>query len=358
MEGIAHPSGRQIRRLAPFARPYKGRIILALFLTVILALTGLAGPALAQVGIDKGITVGNETVLVLTVVAFVLVGVLGWATGYAQNYLSSWIGERMLYDLRIKLFSHFMALELGYHERASTGRSVSRLTSDVEQLNDLVTDGFTSVVVNGLTFIGVVIILFVYDWQPGAAVVRGVPVPCRRHGLVPGRLGQGVPAHPRDRRRRADRPSGEPGRRAGRAGVRPPGAGPRGVPTRQRRLPRGQHAHDPTVGDLLPEHRAVVGHRPGHRPVFRQHRRPRPPDPDRRDGCLHRLSGEASSTRSSSSRSCTTTTSPRWPHSRRSSRSSTPRRRSPTRRTPPRCRTSRGPSTSTMSRSGTRPASR
>jgi ATP-binding cassette subfamily B protein len=58
-----------------------------------------------------------------------------------------------------------MALELGYHERASTGRSVSRLTSDVEQLNDLVTDGFTSVVVNGLTFIGVVIILFVYDWR-------------------------------------------------------------------------------------------------------------------------------------------------------------------------------------------------
>ena len=101
----------------------------------------------------------------LTVVAFVLVGVLGWATGYAQTYLSSWIGERMLYDLRIKLFSHFMALELGYHERASTGRSVSRLTSDVEQLNDLVTDGFTSVVVNGLTFIGVVIILFVYDWR-------------------------------------------------------------------------------------------------------------------------------------------------------------------------------------------------
>ncbi len=128
-------------------------------------LTGLAGPALAQIGIDKGITVGNETVLVLTVVAFVLVGVLGWATGYAQTYLSSWIGERMLYDLRIKLFSHFMALELGYHERASTGRSVSRLTSDVEQLNDLVTDGFTSVVVNGLTFIGVVIILFVYDWR-------------------------------------------------------------------------------------------------------------------------------------------------------------------------------------------------
>lgn len=165
MEGIEHPGGRQLRRLAPFARPYRAKIVLAVVLTVVVAATGLAAPALAQVGIDKGITVGNERVLILTVVAFVAAGLLGWAAGYAQNYLSSWIGERMLYDLRIKLFSHFMALELGYHERSSTGRSVSRLTSDVEQLNDLVTDGFTSVIVNGLTFVGVLIILFVYDWR-------------------------------------------------------------------------------------------------------------------------------------------------------------------------------------------------
>jgi ABC-type multidrug transport system fused ATPase/permease subunit len=165
MEGIDHPTGRQLRRLLPFARPYRGKIILALILTVVVALAGLATPALAQIGIDKGITVGNEQVLLLTVAAFVAVGVIGWGAGYAQTFLSSWIGERMLYDLRIKLFSHFMALELGYHERSPTGRSVSRLTSDIEQLNDLVTDGFTSVVVNTLTFVGVIVILFAYDWR-------------------------------------------------------------------------------------------------------------------------------------------------------------------------------------------------
>src|ERR1700690_4134144 len=117
MEGIEHPGGRQLRRLAPFARPYRAKIVLALILTVIVAATGLAAPALAQIGIDKGITVGDEQVLILTVIAFIAVGLLGWAAGYAQSFLSSWIGERMLYDLRIKLFSHFMALELGYHER-------------------------------------------------------------------------------------------------------------------------------------------------------------------------------------------------------------------------------------------------
>jgi ATP-binding cassette subfamily B protein len=165
MEGFGAPEVGELRKLLPFARPYRRHILGALFLTILLAITGLAPPALAQIAIDRGITVGDERVLFLAVGAAVVIGLLGWATGYGQNYLTSWIGERMLYDLRVALFAHFMDLELGYHERASTGRSVSRLTSDIEALNDLVTDGFASVFVNGLTFLGVISILFYYDWQ-------------------------------------------------------------------------------------------------------------------------------------------------------------------------------------------------
>ena len=165
MEGLETPEAGELRKLLPFARPYRRQIVGALLVTVLLAITGLAPPALAQIAIDRGIIVGNERVLFLAVAAAVGIGLLGWATGYVQNYLTSWIGERMLYDLRVALFRHFMDLDLGYHERASTGRSVSRLTSDVEALNDLVTDGFASVFVNGLTFLGVISILFYYDWQ-------------------------------------------------------------------------------------------------------------------------------------------------------------------------------------------------
>ena len=71
----------------------------------------------------------------------------------------------MLLDLRTDTFRHLMRLELGYHERTPTGRTVSRLTSDIEALNQLVTDGVTSLIVNGLTFFGVVAILFAYDAQ-------------------------------------------------------------------------------------------------------------------------------------------------------------------------------------------------
>ena len=101
----------------------------------------------------------------LAVCLFVLAGLVGWLAGYYQSYLSSWVGERVLLDLRTDTFRHLMRLELGYHERTPTGRTVSRLTSDIEALNQLVTDGATSLVINGLTFFGVVAILFAYDAQ-------------------------------------------------------------------------------------------------------------------------------------------------------------------------------------------------
>jgi ATP-binding cassette subfamily B protein len=99
------------------------------------------------------------------VAAFVVVGLVGWIAGYFQSFLSRWVGERVLLDLRTDTFRHAMRLELGYHERMPAGHTVSRLTSDIEALTQLVTDGVSSLVVNGLTFVGVVVILFLYDWQ-------------------------------------------------------------------------------------------------------------------------------------------------------------------------------------------------
>jgi ABC-type multidrug transport system fused ATPase/permease subunit len=156
---------RPLLRLIPYFRPYRGRVILTVLLMLLVTGTVLAVPALAQIAIDHGIRAGDKRVLVLTVVAFVVVGLVGWLAGYFQTYLSSWVGERVLLDLRTDTFRHLMGLELGYHERTPTGRSVSRLTSDIEAVDQLVTDGATSLVVNGLTFVGVAVILFVYDWQ-------------------------------------------------------------------------------------------------------------------------------------------------------------------------------------------------
>jgi ATP-binding cassette subfamily B protein len=96
----------------------------------------------------------------------VAAGLVGWVAGYLQTYLSSWVGERVLLDLRTRVFRHVQLLSLGYHERTPTGWTVSRLTSDIEALDQLVTEGVSSLVINGLTFAGVIAILFgFYDWK-------------------------------------------------------------------------------------------------------------------------------------------------------------------------------------------------
>lgn len=156
---------RKLRKLVPYFRPYAGRTTVTILLMLVVTAAGLAGPALAQVAIDDGIRAGDKLVLALAVIAFVGAGVVGWFAGIWQSYLASWVGERVLLDLRTQTFRHMMRLELGYHERTPTGRSVSRLTSDIEALLQLVTEGVTSLVINGLTLVGVIAILFWYDWR-------------------------------------------------------------------------------------------------------------------------------------------------------------------------------------------------
>ena len=156
---------RKLRKLIPFFRPYRWQVLGTLVLMALVSLTGLASPALVQIAIDHGIMTRDRSVLVWAVVAMTGAGVVGWLAGYGQTYLSSWVGERMLFDLRTTTFAHMMKLSLGHHERVPTGVSVSRLTSDIEALDQLVTEGVTTLVVQGLTFVGVIVILFVYDWQ-------------------------------------------------------------------------------------------------------------------------------------------------------------------------------------------------
>src|SRR5881396_4135527 len=95
---------------------------------------------------------------------------------YAQTYLTGWVGERMLADLRSKLFGHLQRLSLGYFERNRAGVIISRLTNDVEALDQLVTDGVSSLVQNSLTLVGTAILLFVLDWRLALATLAVIPL--------------------------------------------------------------------------------------------------------------------------------------------------------------------------------------
>jgi ABC-type multidrug transport system fused ATPase/permease subunit len=170
---------RTRRRLATLARltaPYRTRTILSVFSLLAATATALAPPFLAKYALDDGIRKNDLGKLWLIVGAFLLAGLANWGMSYVQTYLTGWVGERILADLRIKLFRHLQRLSLGFYERTRAGVIISRLTNDVEALDQLVTDGVTTLVQSTLTLVGTAVLLFVLDWRLALATLAVIPV--------------------------------------------------------------------------------------------------------------------------------------------------------------------------------------
>jgi len=168
-------TARRVSALARLTTPYRGRTALAIASLLAATLTALVPPLLAKVAIDEGVSEGNLEALTITVVLFVLAGLANLLAGMAQTYFTGWTGERILADLRNKLFRHLQRLSLGYYERNRAGVVISRLTNDVEALDQLVTDGVTSLFQNTLLLVGTAVILFALDWRLALAALAVFP---------------------------------------------------------------------------------------------------------------------------------------------------------------------------------------
>jgi ABC-type multidrug transport system fused ATPase/permease subunit len=168
-------TARRISTLARLAAPYKLRTTLAVVSLLAATLASLVPPYLAKLALDDGVRAQDYRRLVEIVVVFVAAGSLAWITSSAQTYFTGWTGERVLADLRNTLFHHLQRLSLGFYERNRAGVLISRLTNDVEALDQLVTDGVTSLVQNTLVLVGSAIILFALDWKLALATLAVLP---------------------------------------------------------------------------------------------------------------------------------------------------------------------------------------
>jgi ATP-binding cassette subfamily B protein len=155
--------GRKVRWMIRLLRPYRGRMALMFVALLIETGAGLAPPYLAGRAIDAGIVTGDVSALDLTVLAFVAAALLYAAGTYAETYLVGWVGTRALQDLRERLFSHIQSMSIGFFTRRSPGVLISRMTNDVEALNQLVTSGVVTMFSSTLTLLGVIVILLLLD---------------------------------------------------------------------------------------------------------------------------------------------------------------------------------------------------
>jgi ATP-binding cassette, subfamily B, bacterial len=167
---------RKLRGLFELLAPYRWRV-LAMFVSLIAATGAALAPApLAKLAIDDGIKRHDVAALDWVVGAFLASAVIYAVASAAQTYLVGWVGQRALQDLRLRLFAHLQHLSIGFYSRNRAGVIISRLTNDVEALDQLVEDGMATLFQSGLTLLGVVVILVVLDAHLALLTFLALPI--------------------------------------------------------------------------------------------------------------------------------------------------------------------------------------
>jgi len=156
---------RKVRWVLGLLKPYGRRIALMALAVIAASAASLAPPYLAGQAVDAGIIAGDTAALAWIVAAFLAVTVIYGLTSYAQTYLVGWIGVRVLQDLREEVFRHIQRMSVGFFTRNRPGTLISRLTNDIEALNQLISQGIVTLFSNMLTLVGVVVIMLLLDWQ-------------------------------------------------------------------------------------------------------------------------------------------------------------------------------------------------
>ena len=167
---------RVLRRTVRLAAPYRRTIALALALVVLSTLVTLAGPMLVKIGIDEGIRAGNRRALDAVVIAYIVVIALGWVFSQAQIRAVSRAGEGFLRDLRIRVFDHLQQQSMAFFDREKAGVLVSRMTSDIDSMGELVQFGLQQFVSAGLLLVLTLALLFVLSWQLTLVVLLVLPI--------------------------------------------------------------------------------------------------------------------------------------------------------------------------------------
>jgi len=172
-------ASRVMRRLARMLKPQRRAIAVATVVLMAQAAALLSGPWLVKHGIDKGLPhgsfKGDPGSLNATVIAYLIIAVFGWVLGRWAVILVARIGEGFLQNVRNRLFSHMMSLSLEYFETEKTGKIVARMTSDIDALQELISQGLVLFVQNAFLFVGAVIVVLVISWELAIGVLVIVP---------------------------------------------------------------------------------------------------------------------------------------------------------------------------------------
>jgi ATP-binding cassette subfamily B protein len=167
---------RLMRRLLGYLRPYKGQVGAAFLLIFATGATDLIPPYLTKLAIDQHFVPKQADGLGLIFAAFIGALVLNFIFRYAQTYLMQVIGQKVMYDMRVQVFSHLQHQSLSYFDRNPVGRLISRLSNDVDALNEFISTGVVSVAGDLVALGGIIIVMLLLDWRLALVTLVVLPV--------------------------------------------------------------------------------------------------------------------------------------------------------------------------------------
>ncbi len=165
-----------MRRLLTYLRPYWRQVLLAIIAIVVGAGAALAQPYLVKVAIDDHIATGQIDGLALIAGLYFGVLVVAFAGEYLQTWTMQLTGQRIMYDLRMALYTHLQRLDVRFYDRNPVGRLMTRVTSDVDVLNELFTSGVVTIFSDVFTLIGIMVMLLVMDWKLALVSFTVLPI--------------------------------------------------------------------------------------------------------------------------------------------------------------------------------------
>ncbi|WP_167138367.1 ABC transporter ATP-binding protein [Diaminobutyricimonas sp. TR449] len=174
-----HVRDRSLKLLGSLMRPLRGTLWLTAAVILISTIAQVAGPMLIAIGINQGLPAVLEQdwfPLALTVGAYLLTGVIGAVLVAWYTVLTARISQAMLFDLRKRVFLHTQRLSLEFHESYTSGRIISRQTSDLEAIKELLGEGLNQLVQGALYMVLIAVAMFIADWVSGL-ILLGALVP-------------------------------------------------------------------------------------------------------------------------------------------------------------------------------------
>jgi ATP-binding cassette subfamily B protein len=182
---------RLFARILAFLRPYRGRLVLAVLLILLQSLGAILLPQFYQLGVDLYLKPAPGTAPIWLArqlspdpwtglnqlgLVFISLMLVAFAAGYSQTYLMLMTGQRLMHDLRMRLFGHLQRLPVAFYDRNPVGRLVTRVTNDVEALNEMITAGVLSIFGDVVVLVGIVIVLLLNDWKLALVMLGVLPL--------------------------------------------------------------------------------------------------------------------------------------------------------------------------------------